>query len=366
MEISASFKNRPVALKAGILWLTALLAFQVLPTLPIPARDVKPSNSSYETISSTSLKAKESYGKLPLSFEENRGQAGSRVKFISRGDGYTLFLTATEAVLKLRAGRESIRDREDKLSGPNPTVSNQQFSVLRVKLAGGASSPQAEGIDRLPGNNNYLIEGDPEKWRTQVPTYARVRYSEVYPGIDMIYYGDQRQLEYDFVLAPGADSRAIRLAFEGTRELRLDEQGDLLLETSAGEIRQRKPFAYQIANGIRQEVAVSYCIKSRKEVRFQLGAYDPGKQLIIDPVLSYATFLGGSGFDQGNDIAVDSDGNVYVTGYTLSADFPVMKDVFQNASGSSSDVFVAKLNSEALLSFTLHTSAVRAWIWVRP
>jgi uncharacterized protein (TIGR03437 family) len=272
----------------------------------------------------------EAYGKLPLSFEANQGQVDARVKFMARGDGYSLFLTANEAVLALRS------------------------SVLRMKLAGAHPTPQIKGLDKLPGKSNYFIGRDPRRWRANVPTYSRVRYRNAYPGIDLIYYGNQRRLEYDFVIAPGADPRMIRLAFEGAQRMGVDKGGDLVLQTNVGEIRQLKPVVYQEVNGKREIIAGRYVIKGKHKVGFELGAYDKNRPVVIDPVLHYSTFLGGSSSEEGIGIAVDAAGNAYVTGSTVSTDFPRSNALQPTFGGGDCgfgtplpcpDAFVTKLNA---------------------
>jgi hypothetical protein len=281
----------------------------------------------------------EAYDKLPLSFEINRGQTDSQVKFLSRSTGYTLFLTSSEAVLALRKAESSKqnRERDDISSHFHPLsfhVNPSRFAetVLRMKLIDANLKPQIEGLDKLPGKSNYFIGNDPQKWYTNIPTYAKVKYQEVYPGIDLVYYGNQRQLEYDFVVSPGADPKVIQLAFEGANGLETSPTGDLILHTIVGNIRLHKPQVYQEINGTRQVIPGNYLLLPRllgenkdediQKVSFQVAAYDRDKPLIIDPVLSYSTYLGGSAEDFGAGIAVDAAGNAYVIGTTTSVDFP--------------------------------------------
>ena len=157
---------------------------------------------------------------------------------------------------------------------------------------------QAAGHDALPGKSNYFIGNDPAKWRTNIPTYAKVKYEGVYPGVDLVYYGNQGQLEYDFVVAPGADPGLVTLAFEGAREVHIDARGELVLGVEGGEVRQHKPVVYQEVAGVKQEVAGRYVMKGTRQVGFRVAAYDPSRPLIIDPVLVYSTYLGGSGGDE--------------------------------------------------------------------
>lgn len=295
----------------------------------------RPTGSSVLTTAAgapNSAEIGEAYGKLPLSFEANEGQTDERVKFISRGVGYTLFLTSDEAVLSLRPAGH---DKE--------TVSD----VLRMKLKGANSSPAISSLEELPGRSNYFNGSDPAKWRANVRHYARAQYGQVYPGIDLVYYGNQRQLEYDFIVAPGADPSVIALTFGGAQKMEVDGGGDLVLHTQGGKVRQRKPVIYQEVDGERRMVAGSYALKGSDEAGFHLGDYDASKPLVIDPVLEYSTYLGGGGSgDVGYDVAVDKDGNAYVTGYTISGDFPTTAGAFrQTFLGGPYDVFVTKFNA---------------------
>ena len=294
----------------------------------------------------------ENYGKLPLSFEANQGQTDSQVDFLSRGSGYTMFLTPTEAVLSLSSPQSSQRAQRrhanflsassapSAVNDPNP-----QSTVVRMKLVGANPAPQVAGLEELPGKSNYFLGNDPSQWRTNVPHYAKVQYKDVYPGVDLVYYGNQRQLEYDLVVEPGADPDAITLSFEGVESLRIDAQGDLVLDTSGGEIRQHKPLVYQEVDGARREIAGTYVLKSQRQVGFEVAAYDAGKPLIIDPVLVYSTYLGGSSDEFPRGFAVDASGNAYVTGSTLSTDFPTASPIQASNAGGASDTFVTKLNA---------------------
>src|SRR2546427_1923700 len=185
---------------------------------------------------------------------------------------------------------------------------------------------------------------DPANWRTDVPTYAKVRYKNVYPGIDLIYYGTQRQLEYDFVVSPGADPKRIRLGFQGVDKLEVDAQGDLVLHTATGVIRQRKPVIYQEVEGARREIAGGYVLEGARRVGFRVAAYDARRPLVIDPALFYSTYLGGNSSDEGLAIAVDTAGNAYVTGATSSTDFPTTQGAFQTTAVGGCDASVTKLN----------------------
>ena len=306
------------------------------------------------------------YSQLPLSFEANQGQADPSVKFLSRGSGYSLFLTRDGAVLALGQSGRNAAECSASLSAAGvgkiakpascPSGSSAPQEVVRMTLAGAAGqgqSVEASGEEQLPGKVNYFLGNDPNRWRTDLPTYAKVRYNGVYPGVDLVYYGNQRQLEYDFVVAPGADAARIRLQFAAANrlQLRVAPDGDLVLQGAEGEAVFHKPVVYQERSGVRQTVPAGFQLVARNTIGFRLGAYDHARPLIIDPVLTYSTYLGGSGTngmgDQGNGIAVDSSGNAYVVGTVYSTNFPITTISFQNqnaAPAGTSTAFVTKLN----------------------
>jgi hypothetical protein len=309
-----------------------------------PSVVVKAERATASTTSSVGKAwLQESYGKLPLSFEANHGQTDSRVQFLSRGPGYTLFLTPREAVVALR-GRETVNRSSS--TSPRPTEGEGQGegATLRMQFAGANSEATMTGLEELPGIVNYFVGKDPAKWRTNIPTYQKVEYKNVYSGIDLVYYGNQRQLEFDFIVAPGADPKRIVLRFQGTDRLEVDTLGDLVLHTAIGQIRQRKPVIYQEVDGVRTAIPGGYLLNGPSQVSFQVAAYDHTRPLIIDPTLVYSTFLGGSGNDMGSGIAVDGAGSAYVTGRTGSADFPTTLGAFDTTFNGDLDAFVTKLN----------------------
>jgi PKD repeat protein len=292
------------------------------------------------------------YGHLPLQFEANLGQTESTVKFLARGPGYTVFLTPSEAVLVLRSPEPSEQTHGPVLPGldrrpprlrERKTSPERDATVVRLGLVGANPNPELAGLEPLPGKVNYFRGNDPHKWRTGVPTYTKVRYRDVYAGVDVVYYGAQRQLEYDFVVAPGADPTRIRLAVTGAEALGVDGAGDLLLTTATGALRLHKPLIYQEGDAGRQEIAGGYVLLGKDRVGFRVAAYDAGRPLVIDPVLSYSTYLGGICGDAGYGIAVDSAGDIYVTGQTCSSDFPSVNALQPTWRGA--DVFVAKINA---------------------
>jgi Beta-propeller repeat len=283
--------------------------------------------------------ALEAYGKLPLSFERNQGQADSRVKYLSRGGGYSLLLTPSEAILSLRGSRSM--NREAPRQGPEAPGDGRP-AVVRMTLVGGNPAPEVSGAEELPGRSHYFTGNDPRRWRRDVPHFARVSCRDVYPGVDLVYHGRQGRLEYDFVVSPGSDPRTIRVRLEGAEAMRLDDGGNLVLETSAGRLVQQAPLVYQEIDGKRRRVSASHVLHGGGDVGFALGPYDADRPLVIDPVLEYSTYLGGSAGDGGMAIAVDDFGSAYVTGHTGSADFPVAGSYQQDQAGT--DVFVTKLS----------------------
>ncbi len=216
---------------------------------------------------------------------------------------------------------------------PNAAV---KTSVLRMRFDGANPAAEIAGTKRLPGKTNYFIGNDPKKWHTDVPSYEAVRYHGIYPGVDMLFYGRQQRLEYDFIVAPGADPKAIALSISGARKLELNSQGDVLMSVAGGKVALQKPVVYQEVNGQRQEIAGNYTIASDRQIRFAVAAYDHTQPLTIDPVLNYSTYVGGEGFDNANGIALDSAGNAYIAGNTTSTSFPQM-----NAEGGTPPADIA-------------------------
>lgn len=326
-------------------------------------------------------------GRLPLSFESNRGQVGKSVKFLSRGPGYTLFLTPGEAVLNLQklhaqptTDLTTARLPQKPAMPPLVPAHPAADMALRIRVAGAKANPgpAIEGLNRLPGKTHYLIGKDPAKWRTDISNYGKVRYRSVYPGIDLVYYGKQRQLEYDFIVQPGADPKDILMAFSGAEGARIDSTGDLQLATAGGELRLQKPTIYQIIDGQQHNVEGRFVLHEAKvgsqtaQVGFQVAAYDKAQPLVIDPVLSYATFLGGSNDenDSGNGgrslcrsdpfsqvgssnvgIAVDAAGNTLVVGQTQNysasiSEFPLVDPLYERDKESGPDAFIAKISAD--------------------
>lgn len=331
----------------------------------------------------------ENFGRLPLSFEINKGQIDQSVKFLSHGPGYDLFLTANEAVLRVpkpralkaekvagttaakesvaakgqTAAREQARTegqseetgasraeqtaqaKTAKETAPEVTDPNvREGTVLRLKLLGANNKPETEGQDELPGKVNYFAGSDPANWRRNIPTYRKAYFKDVYPGIDVVYYGQQQELEYDLIVAPRANPKLIRFSIEGADKIRLDKSGRLQLTLKHGEVSLNKPVIYQVAaNGARREIKGGYSVNGN-EVRFKLESFDSNKPLVIDPILSYSTLLGSSSSDIALGIAIDASGNAFVTGSTDGTNFPTTAGSFKSTS-TRGGAFVSKLNA---------------------
>lgn len=283
--------------------------------------------------------------RLPLSFEPNQGQTDARVKFLARGAGYGVFLTADQAVLTLR-------------SQAKPS------SSVRMQLAGANPAAAVTGASQLPGKSNYFIGNDPAKWHSGIPQFARVRYQSIYPGVDLVYYGNQGQLEYDFEVAPGAEPGQIALQFEGQEKTTLDAAGNLILASGGNEVKLKAPRIYQEFGSEQRSVAGRFVLQPHGKVGFEVAAYDRRRALVIDPVLTFSTYYGASGSESCSAIlglasppsgcpaiAIDPSFNIYIAGSTTSPDFLIIPPVstppsaFQPTLDVAPDAFVAKLNS---------------------
>ena len=282
----------------------------------------------FESRLTDEARARQQLNQMPLNFTRNQGQTDARVKFTARGRGYSLFLTPTEAVFSLQ--------RANSLGS----------TALRMRLLQANDNPAISGLDQLPMVSNYYLGDDPSQFRANVPHFAKVQYAQVYPGIDLVYYGQQQELEYDFIVAPGADPSVIQMKFVGARKLRLADNGDLVISTNGGELRQHKPILYQMHNGVREEVAGHFIVKGNR-VRFAVGRYDRTKELVIDPTLVYSTYLGGfEGDEKAHSVAVlagcTGACHAYITGEVSSLTFP--DTTIPVRAARDKDVLVAKIN----------------------
>jgi len=286
-------------------------------------------------------KAESAFANLPLCFEANRGQTDASVKFLARGKGYTLFLTPSETVLSLPAASQG-----------------QKFDAVRMKLKGAHADPIVQGLELLPGYSNYLIGDNQKKWHTNVERYSKVAYKQVYPGIDMVYYGNQGNLEYDFVVAPGANPGLIRMDFKGAKKLELDKQGNLIMSLKDGRLAFNAPIIYQKTGDARKPVQGRFVLASKSQVRFEVGDYDKSKELVIDPSVMYSTYLGGTVEDRINAIALDSSGNIYMAGLSVSASFPTPNNpgsasagMIQATTAGGMDAIVIKINANGTVAW---------------
>jgi hypothetical protein len=306
--------------------LALLLATPVLPPAPQAAAGPRVYTESRAAAPRASS-PESALDHTPLYFEANMGQTDPEVRFLVRGAGAPTFITDNEMVAVLPAGPDSL--------------SASRREVVRMRLAGAERHPVLGDLEELPSFSAYFIGNDPSKWRDRVAHYGRVGFRDVYPGIDLMYHGTRGQLEYDFIVQPGADPSRIALEFEGIRTTRVDANGDLLLETGLGEIRQHRPNVYQTIDDRPVEIAAQYKLHGNS-VSFDLAEYDHSRPLVVDPVVTYWIVLGGDGPDFGNGIAIDSTGAAYVVGETFSTNFPT-KNAFQS-DHPSDDIFVTKLS----------------------
>ncbi|WP_080507532.1 SBBP repeat-containing protein [Bryobacter aggregatus] len=264
-----------------------------------------------------------------MSFEPNLGQARPGVHYVARGAGYTVQLDSSGSLLTLRKGSGQLA-----MSFP------------------GARMGTPAALEKLPGVANYFLGKDEKTWRRNIPTYGKLRYSAIYPGIDLVYYGSQNRLEYDFVVAPGADPSRVRLRFQGAGPAQLTAAGELQFGASGQTFRQQLPVAYQEQDGVRSQVEASYRILPGGDVAIALGAYDRTRRLVIDPTLSYASFLGGNNNDGILSLKVDATGSLYMAGFTSSANFKTAAPLQTSFGGRVTsdaffgfgDAFIAKLN----------------------
>jgi hypothetical protein len=277
----------------------------------------------------TSIPTVDRYNALPLSFEANQGQVDPQVKYVARGEGYTLFLTSGAAVLGLRS-----------VGAGKPT----HWVQLILQGANPTSAMTAE--EQLAGRSNYFVGNDSSKWHANIPTFSRVRYQQVYPGVDLIYYGRQGRLENDFEVNPGVNPKVISWRLEGAEKVRVGPGGDLLLQVGENEVRLQQPRAYQWEGNQQREIAIRYRIRGQN-VRFDLGNYNRHLKLVIDPILTYSTYLGASGGETAYGVVLDATGNVYMTGTTASANFPAASSAFQPTYAGDGDIFVAEFNPAA-------------------
>lgn len=317
---------------------------------------------------SSKATALEMFHRSAMSFEANQGQTDARVKFTSRGAGYALFLRADGAVMKLQIP-EPAGNRHEPEGPPStssvpsmPYIGNSdeprqqrpsKVAVLNMRVVGANPAAEVTALDRQRNTSNYFIGNDRSKWRTNVPNFAKVRYAGIYPGVDLVYYGNQRQLEYDFVVAPGSVPDVIALSFgagpEGDRKLSsiVDQNGDLVTHLERGDVLFHKPVVYQINNQQQKNIIDGrYVLRDGGQVGFEIGKYDHTRDLVIDPTMAYSTYLGGSNADVGMGVALDCCGDAFITGSTLSTDFPT-ENPEQPTNAGGKDIFITKFDAAA-------------------
>jgi hypothetical protein len=313
---------------------TALVAAAIVPCLATDSTDARPAPIEARSILSSSGKreadatsrVRDAYAATLLRFEALGDHDGIDADFLARGSGYVVFLERDGATLLMKA-------------------TDRQRVSIAFRLMGASPLAAGRGRHMLPGVTNYLIGNDRRQWRTGLRSFAEVEYRDVYPGVDLVYYGNQRRLEFDFIVAPGADYRVIGLTFSGATDVSIDAQGNLVLATEAGDLVQHAPTIYQFDAGARRSVRGGYVIQDGGRVGFQVGHYDPHLPLIIDPVLSYSSYLGGALEERAGGVAVDASGNMYVAGLTGAANFPISAPSALTHGRDNWDAFVVKLTA---------------------
>ncbi len=275
---------------------------------------------------------------LQLAFERNKGQSAREVQFISRALHYTVFLEAHRAtIVFLGVGLHPVKKQALVTKG----VADSEFVSLRLLQSNRTAVPLTE--EPLLAEANYFLGSDPSQWRTHVPLFGRVHYRSVYKNVDLVYYGNEAQLEYDFVVRPGGDPQSIRFSLEGTRRTEIDRSGDLTLHIGEAQFALRRPIAYQTVHAQKRRVPARFLPLGGGQFGIQVGSYDRRFPLIVDPVLAYSTYLGGSDDEGIFGIGFDKEGNLYVSGETSSLDFP-NKGAVQNDLGGNYDAFVSKFD----------------------
>jgi len=358
-----SFMNAKRASSKSSLPVFFVLTLCVLLTVCVPG---SAADQPVAPNSAATQRARVAFGNLPLAFEPNQGQADAQVKYMTHWHGYDLFLTSKEAVFAMPVGPQNsaaldlLSQRQNGLSGTAKSAaaaaaSANAESVIRMTMPGANPEPIIAAEEQQPGVKNYLIGNDPKNWHTNIPAFARVRYRDVYPGVDVIYHGT-RQLEFDVVVNPGANPDQIELSFDGAKHISTDASGNLILTSEAGELRLQRPVSYQEENGTRRAVDSRFVVKNDHQVVFALGSYDRSRQLVIDPSISFATYFGGggtklSGEESGLGIAIDGSGNAYVVGTTNSST-PLPGNPTLIPPGGQYDCYLAEFSPSGSIVFT--------------
>ena len=315
------------------------------------------------------------YARQPLGFEKNEGQTDPQFKFLTRGADYSMYLSSQKMSIWLQHPglqnpglQRSISQSASGSGGSGPStggVSAGADNFLDIALVGASALSSGSAVDELPGKSNYFHGNDPSRWHTNVARYQKVRYSGIYPGIDLVYYGNQRQVEHDFVVSPAGDPGQIILQITGATSMLLNQAGDAVLHLEHGDVVLKKPALYQQVAAARREITGGYILRGANRLGFAVGDYDHSLPLVIDPMLLYKTDIGGSGFEQTAGIAVDGSGNAYLTGTTGSKDFPVKNPEQAACGGGCSlgfDAFVTKLDPTGAIVYSTYLGeARRTW-----
>ncbi|MCD6250537.1 MAG: SBBP repeat-containing protein, partial [candidate division Zixibacteria bacterium] len=327
----------------------------------VTASAVQNSGTNISANSQQQLIIEKNLTSMPLAFTENRGQWDEQALFRANAGGATMWFTSTGAVYQFTRsipGEEpqagpvdpihELSGRQTPSSAPDMDCEPEQYESMTIKASfvGANPNPQVVGLEEMEYKCNYFIGNDPNEWHTDVPNYTAVLYEQVYDGIDLKYYGNGKQMEYDFIVSPGADFSQIQIDYEGAESISVNISGELVVETEWGEVVEQKPVIYQMVNNTRIPVTGVYSLKDDNSFGFKMtGDFDSSLPLVIDPVLSYSTYLGGNGDDYGVSIAVDGSGSAYVTGHTNSTNFPTLNPIQATNQGAPYDVFVTKLSS---------------------
>jgi hypothetical protein len=321
---------------------------------------VQSSSSAATVTPTTRARVRANYAALPLAFEANQGQTDPQVKYMARGNGYKLFLTSSKAILSLsghnshsqvrdammrkRRGAAGVKAMMKKQSAQDRQAS--PAASLQMNFLGANPLSQLAAEDLQSGTVNYFLGNDPSRWHSRVPLYGRVSYRKIYPGIDLAFHGASHQLEFDYLVSPGADATAIALDFQGAESVHSDAAGNLVLATSSGPVQLNKPVAYQSKNGAREFVDASFVLNAKNQVSFALGPYDHNRELVIDPTVTYSTYFGGSSADYGISVAVNASGDAFVAGATDSA------SILGTSTGAAGyDAFVTEIGPSGTLIF---------------
>lgn len=359
----AGMRSLGALIVAGMYALLAIAASCALSTARAAAPQTPPISPRSSQVapadgSMLSRAAAVDYGRLPMSFEANQGQSADPVKFLAHAAGYALFLTDEEAILSFSDRSPPLPFRHAAQYSGNASASRPEerqtlrsIRTLRLKFKGGNTHAAIKGRAELAGKTNYIIGNDPKEWRTNIANYAGVEYRSLYPGVDLVFHGNQRDLEYDFIVAPDANPQAIALDVQGAKRMHIGPHGDLEISVGQSQLELKRPVVYQEVAGKRREIAGNFAIRGAHGIGFALGPYDRSLPLIIDPTLIYSTYLGGGNVtgaanDTGKVIAVDASGDVYVAGSTASYDFPVTAGAYETSFPDPGQFagFVTKLN----------------------